>query len=100
MLLIKETIGARGVGARALTEARPAQRPPAAPLGEWLLSSGFRASCQAMRAAAQFCGMAAGDDARWAGGVSRERADLDLQALLLAGPLPLSEIAAAHRERK
>ena len=53
-----------------------------------------------MRAAAQFCGMALGEDARRAGGAAGEWAHLDLQALLLAGPLPLSEIAAAHRERK
>jgi len=94
---MKET---SGVGAGALGEARAAQRPAVAPLGERLLSSGFRASCQAMRAAAQFCGMALGEDARRAGGAAGEWAHLDLQALLLAGPLPLSEIAAAHRERK
>jgi len=44
--------------------------------------------------------MAVGDDVHRAGRASGEWAELDLQALLLAGPLPLSEIAAAHRERK
>ncbi|HKO91913.1 MAG TPA: hypothetical protein VJU61_12210 [Polyangiaceae bacterium] len=99
MWIIKDFVGARGVDPTALGEARAPARTAAA-LGERLLSSGFRASCRVMKAAAQFGGMALGEDAARAGAVSGDGAALHLQALLLSGPLPLSEIAAAQRARR
>jgi hypothetical protein len=71
---------------------------PTSRLEEWLLSTAFRALCQMMRAAAQFCGILVGDEAANVQGIVDESRAPELQTLCLS-ELPLCEIAAAERER-